>query len=35
MRDRKKAQDLEARMADFERKLREEMEREVSVGAGR
>jgi predicted nucleotide-binding protein (sugar kinase/HSP70/actin superfamily) len=35
VRDRKKAQDLEARMADFERKLREEMEREVSVGAGR
>ena len=35
VRDRKKAQDLETRMADFERKLREEMEREVSVGAGR
>ncbi|MDX6554606.1 MAG: hypothetical protein QOD86_801 [Miltoncostaeaceae bacterium] len=35
VRDRKKAQDLETRMAEFERKLREEMEREVSVGAGR
>jgi predicted nucleotide-binding protein (sugar kinase/HSP70/actin superfamily) len=35
VRNRNKTVDLEARMAEFERKLREEMEREVSLAAGR
>jgi len=35
VRNRNKATDLETRMAEFERKLREEMEREVSLAAGR